>query len=362
MLSAAAKAQETAIPRSQAEVFLAIGQYRNALSEFERMRAMDSTSSLPWLGMGRAQEGLGRMRDAVQSYDVYTQREPNDAAGFELLGRTLAALGRHGDALESFRKAQRLDQESPSVQVGAALSLRALGRNEEALRALRAAARRHPEVALTWGQLASVSIDVGHDVEAAAYWEEALRRDPGYFDQRSGERAVWERVMKDLGTRPPRPDIAVSSEVAPPSAPAESGVSGVSKRASTGVVVASPFFSPFLRAARSSSVAAGPTSSGTGFVVSRDAGLVLTNKHVVRACGQVRVRADGGKSRVATVQAIDPDDDLALLRVPLPPGPTATFRQDPAVRPGDDVVAVGYPLAGLLADQVNVSTGSVNAL
>ena len=89
---------------------------------------------------------------------------------------------------------------------------------------------------------------------------------------------------------------------------------------------------------------------------------MLTNKHVVRSCGQVRVRADGGKSRVATVQAVDPDDDLALLRVQLPPGPSATFRQDPPVRPGDDVVAVGYPLAGLLADQVNVSTGSVNAL
>jgi S1-C subfamily serine protease len=136
----------------------------------------------------------------------------------------------------------------------------------------------------------------------------------------------------------------------------------VSKRDTTGVVVASPFFSPFLRAARSSGFASGPSSSGTGFVVSRDAGFVLTNKHVVRACGQVRVRVDGGKSRLATVEAIDADDDLALLHVSLPPGPTANFRQDPAVRPGDDVVAVGFPLAGLLADQANVSTGSVNAL
>jgi S1-C subfamily serine protease len=342
-------------------VFLTIGQYRNALNEFERMRAMDSTSSLVWLGMGRAQEGLGRVRDAVHSYEVYTQREPGDAAGFELLGRALASLGRHDDALTSFRKAQRLDPESPSAQVGAALALRALGRNQEALRSLRLAARRHPDDAITWGQLASVSLDLGHDVEAASYWEEALRRDPGYFDDRSSERTVWERVIKDLGTRPPRPDIAVSADLPPRSTRADSGGPTVAKRDTTGVVVASPFFSPFLRAARSSGFASGPSSSGTGFVVSRDAGLVLTNKHVVRACGQVRVRVDG-KSRVASVQAIDADDDLALLHVALPPGTTATFRQDPAVRPGDDVVAVGYPLAGLLADQANVSTGSVNAL
>ena len=362
ILARTAGAQASAIPQSQAEVYLAIGQYRNALNEFERMRAMDSTSSLAWLGVARSQEGLGRFRDAVHSYEVYTQREPSDAAGFELLGHALAALGRHGDALGSFRKAQRLDPASTNAQVGAALSLRALGRNEEAVRSLRVAARRHPEEAVTWGQLAGVSIDLGHDVEAASYWEEALRRDPGYFDERAGERTVWERVMKELGTRPPRPDIAVSSDVPPPSTRTDSVSTAVAKPVPTGVVVASPFFSPFLRAARSSGFAAGPTSSGTGFVVSRDAGIVLTNKHVVRACGQVRIRADGGKSRVATVQAVDPDDDLALLRVQLPPGPSATFRQDPPVRPGDDVVAVGYPLAGLLADQVNVSTGSVNAL
>lgn len=326
------------------------------------MRAMDSTSSLVWLGMGRAQEGLGRVRDAVHSYEAYTQREPRDAAGFELLGRALASLGRHDDALASFRKAQRLDPASPGAQVGAALALRALGRNQEALRSLRIAARRHPEDALTWGQLASVSLELGHEVEAGSYWEEALRRDPGYFDERSGERTEWERVMKNLGTRPPRPDIAVSSDLPPRSTKTDSGAEKASRRDTTGVVIASPFFSPFLRAARSSGFASGPSSSGTGFIVSRDAGLVLTNKHVVRACGQVRVRADGGKSRVASVQAIDADDDLALLHVTLPPGPTATFRQDPAVRPGDDVVAVGFPLAGLLADQANVSTGSVNAL
>jgi len=74
------------------------------------------------------------------------------------------------------------------------------------------------------------------------------------------------------------------------------------------------------------------------------------------------VRIAGGESRPATVHALDQDDDLALLETRLPQGPAVSFRDDPAVRPGDDVVAVGYPLNGLLADQVNVSTGTVNAL
>ena len=89
---------------------------------------------------------------------------------------------------------------------------------------------------------------------------------------------------------------------------------------------------------------------------------MLTNKHVVRGCGSVKVRISGGESRIASVRALDADDDLALIETRLPNGPSASFRDDPAVRPGDDIVAVGYPLNGLLADQVNVSTGSVNAL
>ena len=111
-----------------------------------------------------------------------------------------------------------------------------------------------------------------------------------------------------------------------------------------------------------SSLAGASNSSGSGFVVSRERGYVLTNKHVVRGCAQVRVRAAGGDARPATVRAFDGDDDLALLETRLPQGAAVTFRDDPAVRPGDDIVAVGYPLSGLLADQVNVSTGTVNAL
>jgi uncharacterized protein len=111
-----------------------------------------------------------------------------------------------------------------------------------------------------------------------------------------------------------------------------------------------------------SSFGRGSSSSGSGFIVSRERGLVLTNKHVVRGCAAVKVRMAGGESRVAAVRALDQDDDLALLETRLPQGPAVSFRDDPAVRPGDDIVAVGYPLNGLLADQVNVSTGTVNAL
>ena len=65
-----------------------------------------------------------------------------------------------------------------------------------------------------------------------------------------------------------------------------------------------------------SSFGRGSTSSGSGFIVSRERGLVLTNKHVVRGCAAVKVRIAGGESRVATVRALDQDDE----------GVTATLR------------------------------------
>jgi S1-C subfamily serine protease len=301
------------------------------------------------------------MEEATRSYRSYTILVPNDASGHELLGRALAATNRQADAAAAFHTALTLDPRSSTAAIGAASALRALGRTDDALTTLRDAARHAPSSATLWGALATISSDLDRDVEAVAYWREALRSDPSYFDERVNERMRWDSLTQVVETRGVRSDANRidngRSSVAP-----ESTARAMPRPDSVGAVVASPFYPRFAGAARSSVFVPGPTSSGSGFVVAREGGFVLTNKHVVRACGQVKVRVDGGKPRNATVQALDADDDLALLRVSLPAGPSAAFRDDPAVRPGDDVVAVGFPLAGLLADQVNVSTGTVNAL
>ena len=354
-------AESQASSVSQAELFLTVGRYRDALREFQHIRDVDPTAPIVWLGIGRAEEALGHSAEAIQAYDAYTKRAAKDGGGFELLGRALATANRQSEALAAYRTAQRLDPTSKVASMGAANSLRSLNRREEALRLLRSVARAQPDEPTVWGTLAVVSLELGRDSAAASYWEEALRRDGAYFDQRADERTQWEHLLETLASRRPASEIAVSSGAAARSPDGDSGTTTAAKRDSTSVVNASPSYPRFARASRSAFVP-GPSSSGSGFVVQREGGYVLTNKHVVRACGQVKVRVDGGKSRLATIRALDPDDDLALLQVPLPAGASATFRDDPAVRPGDDVVAVGFPLAGLLADQVNVSTGTVNAL
>lgn len=100
-----------------------------------------------------------------------------------------------------------------------------------------------------------------------------------------------------------------------------------------------------------------PKSSGTGFAVTSD-GWLMTNAHVVEGCQRVEVKGQG----VAADPRIDAANDLALIKIgahtPLRP---LTFRRSPT-RLGEDIVAIGYPLADLLSDSVKITTGNVNAL
>lgn len=101
-------------------------------------------------------------------------------------------------------------------------------------------------------------------------------------------------------------------------------------------------------------------STGSGFFVSMS-GLVLTNHHVIGGCADVKLRLGREAIGSATVIAADQPHDLALLRTSATPPSRAIFRMGKDVRPGDDIVAVGYPLRGLLSSEANVTTGTISA-
>ncbi|MDD3443932.1 MAG: trypsin-like peptidase domain-containing protein [Zavarzinia sp.] len=101
-------------------------------------------------------------------------------------------------------------------------------------------------------------------------------------------------------------------------------------------------------------------STGSGFFVTAS-GLVVTNHHVVAACADLKLRLGREAIGTATVLAADAAHDLALLRSNARPPSRAIFRMGKDVRPGDDVVAIGYPLRGLLSSEANVTTGTISA-
>lgn len=98
-------------------------------------------------------------------------------------------------------------------------------------------------------------------------------------------------------------------------------------------------------------------SFGTGFYVSAD-GYAITNAHVVQGCKTIQASRGGELQMIA----IDPGSDLALLKAAMSPPTVGALRAGRGIRPGDDVVAVGYPFAGAISADPTVTTGSVASL
>jgi S1-C subfamily serine protease len=103
---------------------------------------------------------------------------------------------------------------------------------------------------------------------------------------------------------------------------------------------------PAVRAARAGVLritgsACGLGVSGSGWVIAPET--VVTNAHVVAGMDDARVDRRDGAYRDATVIAFDPEDDVAILRVP-----GLQARPLPAVEPraGTAVAILGYPENG----------------
>jgi S1-C subfamily serine protease len=83
---------------------------------------------------------------------------------------------------------------------------------------------------------------------------------------------------------------------------------------------------------------------GTGVVIV-DTGIVLTNLHVVQGAMRVKLTFHDGLEAEADVVGVRPEHDLAVLQARHIPDDLfpATMRSTSGLRPGDEVVAVGFP-------------------
>ena len=90
--------------------------------------------------------------------------------------------------------------------------------------------------------------------------------------------------------------------------------------------------------------AAAEGNVGTGVVIV-DNGTILTNLHVVAGAKRVRVTFADGTESPAEVIGTRPEHDLAVLKAEKVPDDlfAATLRSTNGLRPGDEVVAVGFP-------------------
>jgi S1-C subfamily serine protease len=100
-------------------------------------------------------------------------------------------------------------------------------------------------------------------------------------------------------------------------------------------------------------------SVGSGVVIV-DNGVILTNLHVVAGVKRVRVTFSDGSESDADLVSVHPENDLAVIKARTIPDdlPAATLGSAEQLKPGDEVVAVGFPF-GI---GPSVSSGVVSGL
>lgn len=131
--------------------------------------------------------------------------------------------------------------------------------------------------------------------------------------------------------------------------------SGTPASSSSSSVQASPAAMPAPRV-ETPGGRAGTVKAGTGFFIN-DHGQLVTNAHVVSGCGRLET-ADKIPLKLI---AADGGADLAVLQAATASAGNGKPRLDPPLRVGEDLLAFGFPLPGLLSSEGNVTVGILSA-
>ncbi len=102
--------------------------------------------------------------------------------------------------------------------------------------------------------------------------------------------------------------------------------------------------------------------SGSGFIISED-GYILTNYHVVEngytANLDIQVITSDGTEYTAKIVGVEPNNDIAVLKIDAQGLNAAALGNSDELRVGDEIFAVGNPLGEL---EFSMSSGHVSAL
>ena len=102
-------------------------------------------------------------------------------------------------------------------------------------------------------------------------------------------------------------------------------------------------------------------SSGSGVIISRD-GLIVTNEHVIGSASNVDVWLTDGRHYEGKVIERDSSADLAVVRIATDEELNDIVVGDPGtVRVGDEVLALGFPIAESIGTDLTVTRGIISS-
>jgi serine peptidase DegS len=102
---------------------------------------------------------------------------------------------------------------------------------------------------------------------------------------------------------------------------------------------------------------------GSGVIID-NAGHILTNNHVIESAQQITVKLSDGRSSTANVIGIDPQTDLAVLKINLTDLPVIPIGNSTRLQVGDVVLAIGNPygLSNTVTQGIISALGSIQEI
>jgi S1-C subfamily serine protease len=157
-----------------------------------------------------------------------------------------------------------------------------------------------------------------------------------------------------LPSSPPAAAPTIAARVSTASAPSDADLAALYAKVNPGVVTIWNFAD--LGPPHTDTV---PAGQGSGFVIDND-GHIITNQHVVAGAQEIEIDFPSGTKAWAELIAVDPDSDLAVLKVDVPADSLTPLPlgDSDLVSVGDRVVAIGNPF-GLSG---TMTSGIVSAL
>ena len=101
--------------------------------------------------------------------------------------------------------------------------------------------------------------------------------------------------------------------------------------------------------------------TGTGFFIGEE-GIVVTALHVVDGAQEIKVRTADGQWFPAQILKRSHSTDIAILGLECKSCPFLRLADMAAVRQGQRVFTLGYPVAGVLGDEVKYTDGVISSL
>jgi tetratricopeptide (TPR) repeat protein len=175
------------------EALTQLGRHRHSVDAARDLLRLRPASASAYLQLGESLHLVGNYEEALWAFEQSNRIVPSGETHLKTAA-TLSALDRHGDAYRHMEIGQRLD---PSLALRADYQQRLgsllfyLGRHEEALVAHRRVTELLPDWLDGWGNLGLAANLTGRHAEAVGAYEEALARDPSYFESRPDQRGRW---------------------------------------------------------------------------------------------------------------------------------------------------------------------------